>query len=212
MRIALASSNLLLGALFSTFVSTSAYAGGVGLVMTGGAHTETVYFYSNTDDAGLIDDWQDYPQYQMVQTLSNLGGGIEFILGDRDDRFVGVFRGYYLQDAAQVDPRESGVVPADEFVGEFRDAPRHLGLAQIGINYGFLGNTDGFLFGATAHIGSGFLTNDHTEFLMADAGVTASYRFNRQMSVFAEAVYTIRSRKGFSNGANGYLGVRYMFD
>ena len=212
MRIALAPSKFILGALVSAFVSANAFAGGVGLVLTGGAHTETVHFYSNTDEAGIIEEWQDYPQYQMIQTLSNMGGGIEFILGDRDDRFVGVFRGYFLQDAPQTAPRDSGVIPADQVVGEFRSTPRNLGLAQIGINYGFLGNTDGFLFGATAHVGSGFLTNDHTEFLTADAGITASYRFNRQMSVFAEAVYTVRSRKGFSNGANGYLGVRYMFD
>jgi hypothetical protein len=61
-------------------------------------------------------------------------------------------------------------------------------------------------------VGSGFLTRDHTEFLTADAGITASYRLNRQMSVFTDIVYTVRVRKGFSNGANGYLGVRYMFD
>ena len=198
--------------LASLFFATNAFAGGTGIVLTGGAHTETVAFYSNSDDAGLIEDWKDYPQYKMVQTLPNMGGGIEFILGDRDDRFIGVFRGYYLQDAAQQDPRDSGVVPADQVVGEYRSTPRNLGLAQIGINYGFLGNTDGFLFGATAHVGSGFLTSDHTEFLTADAGITASYRLNRQMIAFAEAVYTVRVRKGFSNGANGYLGLRYMFD
>jgi len=192
--------------------ATNAFAGGAGLVLTGGAHTETVYFYSNSDEAGVLDDWADYPQYQMIQTLPNMGGGIEFILGDRDDRFIGVFRGFYLQDAPQQDPRDSGVIPADQIVGEFRDTQRNLGLAQIGINWGFLGNTDGFLFGATAHVGSGFLTSDHTEFLTADAGVTASYRLNRQISVFTDLVYTVRVRKGVNSGANGYLGARYMFD
>ena len=192
--------------------TSNAFAGGAGIVFTGGIHTETVYFYNNSDDAGLIEDWRDYPRWESVQTLSNMGGGIEFILGDRDDRFIGVFRGYYQQDAAQIDPRDLGLIPADQVVGEYRDDTRHLGLAQIGLNYGFLGNTDGFLFGATAHVGSGFLTSDHTEFLTADAGITASYRFNRQMSVFTDIVYTIRVRKGFSNGANGYLGLRYMFD
>jgi hypothetical protein len=192
--------------------ATNAFAGGVGLVFTGGVHTENVYFYSNSDEAGLLDDWKDYPQYQMIQTLSNMGGGIEFILGDRDDRFIGVFRGFYLKDAPQQDPRDSGVIPADQVVGDFRDTTRNLGVAQIGINWGFLGNTDGLLFGATVHVGSGFLTSDHTEFLTADAGVVASYRVNRQISVFTDLVYAIRSRKGLTGGANGYLGVRYMFD
>jgi hypothetical protein len=198
--------------LASMLFATNAFAGGVGLVMTGGAHQETVTFYSNSDEAGALEDWKDYPQYQMVQTLPNMGGGIEFILGDRDDRFIGVFRGYYQQDASQLDPRDAGVIPADQVVGEFRATPRNLGVAQIGINWGFLGNTDGFLFGATAHVGSGFLTSDHTEFLLADAGVIASYRLNRQISVFTDLVYTLRVRKGMSSGANGYLGVRYMFD
>ena len=87
------------------FASSTAWAGGVGIVGTGGMHTETVHFYSSVDAIGdPYANFRDYDQYQLSQTLGNGGFGIELMLGDRDDKITGVFRGFYNIDQPQQDP------------------------------------------------------------------------------------------------------------
>ncbi|MBT3217797.1 MAG: hypothetical protein HN348_01790 [Proteobacteria bacterium] len=196
------------------FFTSSAFAGGFGLMMHGGTHSERVYFYSDHDAAGdKLANFRDYEQYQLVQSLLNGGGGIELILGDRDDKITGVFRGYYLIDQAQKDPADfTELVDPSYVVSTHRETARHSGVAQIGLNWGIFGKPKGFQFGAVAHVGSGFMTSDHTEFLTADIGLTINYRFIRQMQFFTDVVYQMRWRKGASHGATMFTGVRYLFD
>ena len=75
-----------------------------------------------------------------------------------------------------------------------------------------VGNPDNFQLGVSAHVGSGFLTQDRTEFLIAQIGPTVNYRFARQAVVFADLQYAARFRKEFSQGALFSVGARYMFD
>lgn len=203
-------------ATFALFLAAPAQAGGVGLLLNGGLHTEDVYFYSKVNSADPTveySDVNDYEQFQLVEFVPNYGGGLELILGDRDDRILGSFRLYYNQDAPQVDPATvtDEVAPAN-VVAAYREDPHHVGVAYIGLSWGFLGDPANFQFGASGHLGSGFLTTDHTEFLTFDLGPMVSYRFARQTVLFADLVYQGRIRKEVSHGANFFAGIRYMFD
>ncbi len=196
-------------------VSTPALAGGVGIIGNAGFHTENVYWYSTEtlDDGQTIENEENFEQIRQQQSLFNGGGGLEFLLGDRDDRIQGVFRVYYNVDAAQADPAtRTSLVPEDAVVSNIRDSVRHIGMASVGLSWGFLGNPDGFQLGLSTHAGSGFLTNDHTEFLMAQIGPTASYRVGRQVVLFGDVQYAVRFRKEVSHGSLITLGARYMFD
>ncbi len=191
----------------------TAYAGGFGLLGTAGMHTETVRFYSTVNDAGVpFENPADYQQYEISQTLPNFGGGLELLLGDRDDRVVGTFRFFYQKDTPQLDPRDVSDVKAANIVGQHREDGRDTALGAVGLSWGFLGNPDNLMAGATAHVGSGFLTTDHTEFLMFDIGPTVMYKIERAVQIHVDVVYTGRVRKGYSHGATGYAGVRYLFD
>lgn len=194
--------------------SAPAFAGGVGVMGQVGAHTEKVYFYSSrTADGEEILEEANYEQFSQRQALADVGGGLEFLLGDRDDRVKGVFRVYYNLDTAQQDPAETTTVVNSDFViSQPRESARHIGMASVGLDWGVVGNPDSFQAGLSAHIGSGFLTADKTEFFTILVGPTASYRFTRQVSVFADLQYRVRFRKELSNGAGVVLGARYMFD
>lgn len=205
-------------AVLALLVSIPAYAGGVGVFVTGGAHTERMWYHSNVvlDASGepvFVRDYRQYPKYELVETLPHGGAGLEFLLGDRDDRLVGTFRFSYMMDAPQIDPGELTKEVAREYVvASWRDQVRHVGVGVVGLNLGVLGSPDTFQAGLTGHVGAGFLTTDHTEFLTFDLGPMASYRFNRQTSAFGELTYVARFHKGWSNGAQLVAGVRYMFD
>ncbi|MFT4623565.1 MAG: hypothetical protein ACI8PZ_002221 [Myxococcota bacterium] len=198
-------------------LAPSAHAGGFGLLLNGGAHTEKVYYYSShlygQGEPVPFESPGDYEQYEMVQTLSNIGGGLELILGDRDDRVVGTFRFFYQQDGAQLNPADATTeIQKVHVVANVRETPRHVGIGMVGIDWGFVGDPSKFMFGATGHVGSGFLTTDHTEFLTWDIGPMVSYKLSRAVQMHADVVYQGRFRKGYSHGATGYLGIRYMFD
>ncbi len=193
-----------LAALLALGYSASALAGGFGLVGTGGFHTEKVFFYdSSNEDA----------QYQLSQTLGNFGGGAEVLLGDKDDRFTGVMRMYYVIDGGLTHPAElTQLVDQDDVVADVREEPRHLGIATVGLHWAILGQPEQAAFVILADVGSGFLTGDHTEFLVAEAGAGVSYQVARDVRAFANVTYTLRYRKGASHGANAYAGIRYFFD
>lgn len=211
MRLAVAALTLLL--------SATAQAGGIGVLVHGGAHSERMWFHSNASepddngDVAKLTDPDQFEKFEMVQTLPQMGGGLELILGDRDDKITGVFRVTYMQDAPQADPAElTDEVDAEYVVSAYRDTPRHVGVGVVGLNFGILGRPDSFQAGLTAHVGTGFLTNDHTEFLVFDAGPSFSYKFTRQMQAFGDLTYVARHRKGFSHGGQVIAGVRYLFD
>ncbi|MCA9566368.1 MAG: hypothetical protein KC656_00940 [Myxococcales bacterium] len=205
--------------------STPALAGGFGLVGHGGFHTEKVFFYSSTDPASgvSISEPLAYPQFGSVQAIPQFGSGVEFILGDRDDRIIGVFRGFWNVDLPQGTPCDGGcdvsgadggsyAIPATSVVAVQRTAARHVGMATMGLSWNFFGDTDKFAFGASAHLGSGVLTSDHNEFFQGTIGPTASLRLNKALFVFGDVHYLARFRKVWSHGTQITVGARYLFD
>ena len=210
MRFALAALGLLL--------ATPAQAGGIGLLLTGGAHTEKLWYHTDHAYGGgasvQLDDPREFPKYEVNQTLPHFGGGFELILGDRDDRFLGTFRGYYLNDAAQQDPANSAENPVkkEHIVAAWRDQNKHIGMGLVGLSWGFVDIGSNARFGVSAHLGSGFLTNDHTEFLAVDIGPMISVRASKTLMVYGDIPYQLRWRKGSSHSVNAFAGVRYMFD
>lgn len=181
-----------------------AFAGGVGLTLSSGITTDTVYFYDASDNMA---------QYQQSQVIPNFGTGLEFVLGDRDDKITGLFRAFWLQDAAQKDPATttSLVDPAD-VVANVREVPNNIGLATFGIQWGFLGKPDKFQLGAVTSLGAGFLTTDHSEFALGEAGLNCTYMFGRSIQAYAEVGAVARYRKVFRPGGQAHLGVRVLFD
>ena len=133
-------------ALFALTMATDALAGGLGVVATTSLHTETVYFYDGSTSP-------DPSQLQMNQTLPSYGTGLEFVLGDKDDRIVGIFRGYWMQDAAQRDPASlTKTVDPDDVIANYRDTPRNIGMGTVGLQIGFLGRPESFQATANAQI------------------------------------------------------------
>lgn len=198
----------------ATLASAPAHAGGIGILGHGGIHTERVFYYSNVSEGGsAIDEPQNYRQFSQTQVLPQFGGGLEFILGDRDDKIIGVFRAAYNMDVAQNDPKDSAKnVASESVVADFRSKANHVGIASMGLNWGILGKTDGFIAGFSAHVGSGFLTTDHNEFFQLMVGPSINYRLARQATLFVDVQYIMRVRKDLNHGAHGVAGVRYMFD
>ena len=198
----------------ATLTSAPAHAGGIGILGHGGIHTEKVYYYSNVSEGGsAIDDPKNYRQFKQSQILPQFGGGLEFILGDRDDKIIGVFRAAYNMDAAQKDPADSAKnVASESVVADYRAKANHVGIASMGLNWGIVGKTDGLIVGFSAHVGSGFLTSNHDEYFQAMIGPSMNYRLARQATLFVDLQYLMRVRKDINHGAHGVAGVRYMFD
>ena len=197
-----------------TLLTGNALAGGIGLMATGGVHGEPLYYYSSVDENGIeFTDPSQYDQFKVMQTLPNLGGGLEFLLGDRDDRILGVTRFYYLMDSPQIDPTAADDNrPDDTLVVAYREGARHIGVGMIGLNWGIVGDPNKFQFGLGTHIGAAFMTNDYSDFLLLSGGPTLTYRLNRQVQVYGELAYQARFRFDIQHSADANLGVRYFFD
>jgi hypothetical protein len=180
-------------------------AGGIGLLGVAGIHNERAYYYN----AELVQGIEQ--QYRPT-----MGGGIEAVLGDRDDRIHGVARGYYLRDSPQLEPTPEGL---DDPIFDIRDAPMHCGIATVGVLWGILGDPNAFQLHLVTHVGAGIVTvNGETEeassleFVLAEAGAGAEYRIARDVQLYVDAVFAGRYRKRFYPGANGVIGVRVIFD
>ena len=103
-------------------LSSQAFAGGVGILATGGMYSETVYFYDSSTE---------FQQYQQPQTIGTYGTGIQVALGDRDDRIMGVARWYWLQETPQQDPAAStGLVEPENVVANWREDARNVVFSQ----------------------------------------------------------------------------------
>ena len=173
-----------------------AHAGGIGILATGGMHLEKIYFYDDNDS-----------QFLQKQYPSNYGLGGVAILGDRDDRILGVMKFFYQADTAP-DP---ALVTDPDVTFAVREETRQLGIATAGIQWGLLGDPNGFQAGLVTHFGAGVVTVDNTEFLVAEVGPMATYTMGT-LQVFAEVNGQARFRKSLYYGGSGYLGVRYLFD
>jgi hypothetical protein len=215
MRVLLCTISLL--ASVGALAPTSAHAGGVAPIVTGGFHTEKLYFYSREKDGGagaVIRDPNQYERYDMTQVLGQVGSGLELMLGDRDDFIQGVFRGYWMMDTPQIDPAKStDLVDADALVAAWRTEARHVGMGTVGIQWGIVrAASDRFKFGLSLHVGGAFLTSDHTEFLLAQGGANVNYQITRSLEFFADVNYGLRVRKTPGHGLYTTAGLRVLFD
>ncbi len=221
MRTALSATAAFLAGFGTLMVAAPAHAGGLGLIGGGGARTDKVFFYSKADtdslDSGdpiIYDNIDDYERFSLTQNRPFFAGGLELLLGDRDDMFQGSFRFYYQQDAPQLDPANvTGLVDADYVVAAYQEDPRHIGVGTIGLNIGIVEvASDRLRIGAIAHLGAGFVTTDHTEFFTAAVGPEVTYKAARQVHLFADIAWQPRVRATFVNSGGLFLGARYFFD
>jgi len=198
----------------SLLTASPAFAGGIGVLVTGGAHGEPLYYYDNTDKNGQpYKSPTDYEQKSLIETIPNLGLGLNMVLGDRDDKILGDCQFYWMQDSPQTSAEDAGgaVPKGHQIVDSFRDTPRNVGVGAIGLSWTILGE-DKFRFNAVGHMGSAFVTLDHSEYLTLDLGPGVSYRVTRQVQLFGDVAYMARYRKTLTHSVNAYLGARYMFD
>lgn len=191
-------------ALFIAALSTPAFAGGLGVLAHGGVRGQEVYFYDSSDNL---------KQYSLGQTLANFGGGLEMMIGDRDDRIIGTFKGYYVYETAERDPGTiTTLVEPENVVADWREDPRHIGVVSVGLQIGLLGQPSDKQLVAVADIGSGFLTRDHTEYLQVQVGAGGTLSLSREIQLYGQAQYHLRSFKGLHHGAAVTIGARYLFD
>lgn len=190
--------------LLALVASSDAWAGGLGLFGTGDIRTQHTYYYRNGNSLD---------QYELTQWILGGGAGFEVILGDKDDRLTGVFRGYWVLEAPEKNPADlNPEIPANEVTAAVREEPRNVGVAMAGLSWAYWGDPEGFALTAQAMLGSGFLTKDHTEYFQAEIGPGVSWEFAKDFRLFFDANYQFRYRKGTQHGVSAYLGVRYLFD
>lgn len=184
-------------------LSSSAHAGGFGLVGTVGGATETLRYY---------DSENDFAQYSQSQFVSNFGGGIEFIVGDRDDKILGLFRAYPMVVGPQHDPAETSSLEPGVIVAAWRDEPYTIGVGTLGLAWGVVGDPNGFQLSVMGEMGSGFLTKEHTEFFLLQGGPSVQYMVGPALQLHADLEYGLRMRKTVDHGPTAYIGARYLFD
>jgi len=212
----------LAGSLVALTLSSAAYAGGVGIIATGGFKTENLYYYSSARDGGSgpsYGNFADYDQYKDGQILGSVGGGLEFVVGDRDDDIIGVFRGYWMMDTVPGNPTkglqqgDEGYVQDQALVYSPRTSIRQIGVGTVGLQWNFAGDPDKWRFGATVHAGAGWFTTDNQEFFLLQPGLVFSVRTSRSTQWYVDATYTMRLQTtSISHGMNATTGFRFMFD
>jgi hypothetical protein len=184
---------------------STATAGGVGITMGAGLHQDRAYYYRD-DGAQGVDK----------QTPTNTGIGGELLLGDRDDRIIGLVRGYISHDAALTnpDPAALGEDMSYDYVYPDVEAEgsRNVGAAAVGIQWSLWGDPTGFQLIANSLIGSGFWTSNNLEYALFVAGVGVTYTMNERFQLMGSIDSTTRYRKRFDLGADVWVSGRYMFD
>ncbi len=203
--------------------SAPTHAGGVGLVGLAASHTEKVYFYD-----------EDGAQYSDIQLRPTTGFGLEALLGDRDDRLIGLMKFYYVTDfQAKAENVQTGNVqdptipldpPASNGWCPMWRTPetaswcspdftfRSIGVFTAGLQWGLYGDPTGLQINLVTSLGTGAITPDSTEFLLVEIGPGIHYVLNKKYVLHAEAVGHLRYRKSVSYGGGVNLGVRYYFD
>jgi len=191
-------------------ISSTAFAGGVGISTLGGANTEKVYFYDGADN-----------QYIDVQMRPTWGLTLEAVLGDRDYKLSGLMRFSYLQDSAPTDnvDEPAGYVDRIDSNGDplppevpIRTDAKNIGAISAGLVWGIWGDPTGFQVNTLTAVGAGILTTDSTEYVFVEVAPGVQYTLNDQVQLHASAGYHLRFRKGASHGPTASAGVRYLFD
>lgn len=188
--------------LSAAFFTTPALAGGVGVMTTGGMHEAKAYYYDNLGRQGI--DTQQRP---------NAGFGAEVMLGDKDDRIMGLMRVYTNVDWPTEEPTLDGVSEEDAIYPEAHlEAPRLDGTITMGVQWGLWGDPSGFQLVATTMFGSAFITPDNLEYLIAEGGVGANYMVNERFQLAGTVAFAGRFRKQITISESMFVSARYMFD
>ncbi|MEN9784896.1 MAG: hypothetical protein RLZZ299_160 [Pseudomonadota bacterium] len=174
-----------------------AFAGGFGLTLGAGPHYDTVYAYTEKANGDVTQD-------KHGQIAAQGLGGVEVILGDRDNSVLGVFRATFSVDTPQRKP-ETGI-------STVRDTMRPVGRLTAGLQWGVSGDPDGTQTIVVANAGAGLFTSDRTEFALAEVGAGRSWMATEALQVHATGTFGLRYRKSFQPEVNVVAGVRYLFD
>lgn len=185
--------------------SAPAYAGGIGVIGSGGIQSAKAYYYNGEGEQGV--DTQFRPS-------TSVGG--EALLGDPDDKFIGVVRLYGTWNAPVQNPEVAGACDGttnDYVCPNYDDLTTDpVGAMTVGVQWGLLGDPRGFEFGISAMLGSAFATPDNLEYFIGEPGAYVSYTMADQYQLYANVNASVRYRKTFNVGANSYVGFRYLFD
>lgn len=187
------------------FTSTAARAGGLGILGTGGFYQERLYYY---------DEGNNNAQYKQGQIIGTGGTGLELVLGDRDDRIVGIARTFWAFETPQQDPSKKpaeGVRPAD-IEATWREETRHVGVFAVGLQAGIIGDPSDAMLTVHGVVGSGFLTNNHTEYVYGELGAGGTLRLTPTLEGYANVAAHMRFRKWARGGMTGAVGLRVLFD
>jgi len=178
----------------------TAHAGGLGVLTHAGFHAQNAYFYNQAGDQGI--DKQYRPNY---------GAGLDILVGDKDDKVIGLLRGAWVANAAPTRPdtgsTENPIIPPAHMQGA-----HHVGSLGLGVQWGLLGDPTGAQLTTTTVVGSGFITTDNTEYVFIEVGVGGTYNLADNLQAHGTIAGTMRNRKTMSFGPDMYMGIRYLFD
>lgn len=186
---------------FLAFLGTSstAAAGGLGLIYQAGLHQERAYSYKGKQQ---VIDYQSKP---------NRGPGLEALIGDQNDKIQGLLRMSWVSETQANNPDTKGdesIVHPDYNSLE----PRQIGVLGLGLQWGVLGDPSDKQIVVNTMIGSGFITTDNTEFVIMELGAGGTYNFTESLQAVANLSGHMRARKHFSFGPTMHMGLRYLFD
>jgi hypothetical protein len=186
---------------FLAFLGTSstAAAGGLGLIYQAGLHQERAYSYKGKQQA--ID----------IQSKPNSGPGLEALIGDRNDKIQGLLRMSWVAETQANNPDTKG---DESIVHPDYDSleARQIGVLGLGLQWGVLGDPSDKQIVVNTMIGSGFITTDNTEFVIMELGAGGTYNFTENLQAVANLSGHVRARKHFSYGPTMHMGLRYLFD
>jgi hypothetical protein len=196
--------------LASLFLAAPAFAGGIGVSVLGGTHSENVWFY---DGAGT--------QYLEVQQRPTWGFGMEAILGDKDYKLLGVMRFSYVSEAPPTTQVNLPLAYEERLDSEGNDLgpevpvrtdAKEIGEITAGLLWGIWGDPTGLQANVLTSVGSGALTKDSTEYVLFEVAPGLQYTMDDRVQFHVSAGYQLRWRKGLAHGPRAMAGVRYLFD
>lgn len=207
----------------STGFSPAALAGGVGLNIIGGTHSESVYVFDAQDT-----------KFEITQQQPAYGLGLQVLLGDRDDDLQGVMKFSWIANSPAnhegvqtpdgFDAPEGGYQMSGRFACDDNGNPQdfleshqacgttNVATASAGLQWRIWGDSDEMMATFTPSIGAGVMTADSAEYLQVELAPGFHYAISDELHLQTEIAVQLRYRKSGSFGVTSYTGFRYMFD